>query len=130
MTPDDREHILVLLCAIVLADKRVRPIEVETFSALIRGLDAEFRELAPPPEEDTAAWFLKNRANVAAMLAAPDREARLVRHFLALDGFAYKRQLLEAMESIAVSDRELHDAEFDLMLLAAAYWDLPPPKRG
>ncbi len=127
MTPEERKYIYTLLAAVILVDQRIRTVEIETFIELILGFQTALRDPNAQSKDQISGWFHKNRETVIKLLNAPDRNGRLAALFNKLDGFVFKTHLLAAMESIAVSDKELHESEVDIMQMAADYWNLPIP---
>ncbi len=129
MTPAQRDLVYTLLGAVILADQKVRAVEIETFTALVKGFQSALKQVDPLSDEEIETWFDVNRKDIETMMAGPDSADRLTKILAALDGFEYKIQLLKAMDRIAVSDQELHPSEIDLIAVAAAYWQIEKPRK-
>ena len=127
MTPTQRDLVYTLLGAVILADQKVRSVEIETFKALVSGFQSALKQVDPLSPEEIESWFEVNRGDIEMMMGAPDVVDRLSKILAALEDFPYKPQLLKAMDRIALSDQELHPSEIDLIALAAAYWNIETP---
>ncbi len=118
---------LILLAAVILIDSRVREVEVDTFVELITGFQNALRENDPMSREEISDWFDAHKSRIRDMLDSPKRDEKLRLLFDDLDSFVFKPHLLAAMESIAISDKELHSTEVDIIQMAADHWNLPMP---
>ena len=129
MTPAQRDLVYTLLGAVILADRKVRTVEIDTFKSLVKGFQSALKQIDPLTDNEIESWFAINRPDIESLMNGSEGADRLSKIFLALKGFEYKSQLLTAMKRIAVSDQELHQSEIDLMDLAATYWQMETPRK-
>lgn len=118
-----RYHIYVLLCAVILADKRIRDVEIETFISLVSGFQVALDDPQPQTDDEIRHWFEDNNGGVSNWLHQDNWRQNIENHLKALSGFDYKWQLLQAMRSIAISDKEFHKSEVAILRLAIDYWN-------
>lgn len=122
MNKIQRYHIYVLLCAVILADRRVRDIEIETFVSLVSGFQVALDDPEPDSDAEIRHWFDNNQHDIAKWLGQDQWHSNLNRHLEGLRSFDYKWQLLQAMRSIAISDKELHEAEVTILKYSVDFW--------
>jgi hypothetical protein len=127
-TPKTWEHILSLMTAIIVSDKRVREEEIESFVKNARFMAGELNQDIALSDDMLRGWFNAKREGIASVVTSDKADSFLVENIMALEPFAPKQFLLNCLTSIAASDTEFHYKEADLINLAAAYWDLTPIK--
>jgi len=123
-TPDIWNHVLSLMAAVVLSDKRIREDEIKSFIKNARLMARELNQELDLSDELLQGWFEAKREGIAKQLTGGNADAFFVENIIALEPFAPKQVLLNCLISISASDAELHHSEVDLVNLAAAYWEL------
>jgi len=127
-TPETWEHILSLMAAIIVSDKRVREDEIQSFIRNARLMARKLNQDIALSDELLQRWFEAKRENITSIISSDAADSYIVENIMALEPFAPKQFLLNCLTSIAASDAEIHYKEADLINLAAAYWDLAPIK--
>ena len=123
MDPVFRYHIYVILSAVILADKRIQDVELEAFVALVTGFQVALNDPEPETKPEIRIWFNDNHAQIFNWLHTPLWQENLMTHLEALSDFDFKWQLLQAMKSVALSDKEYHLDEARILRFAIDYWD-------
>lgn len=122
MQPVERYHIYSLMCAIIVADKKVKNVEVDTFVSLVKGFQTALKDPSPEDEQSIRAWFDDHHAGIAAQIESDDRSAFLEKQAAGLKAFAFKRQIIQSLMSIAVADGEFHKSEEKMIDVISRYW--------
>jgi len=117
LTSNQRDALRYLLAAVVLADGRIFESELAAYAVKLRGLIGEESD---PAEE--SRWLLDHALEVKTHMSGPGGRAWLGRQVLVLHSSGRIGELLDALWSVAVSDRDLHPAESDIIDLAFSLW--------
>lgn len=128
ITPETWNHILSLMTAIIMSDKRVREDEVQSFIKNAHFMAQELNQNIGLTDEMLQNWFEAKREKIASAVMSDEADSYLIEKIMALENFAPKQTLLNCLISIAAADAEIHYEEADLVNLAAAYWGLKPIK--
>lgn len=118
-----RYHIYVLLCAVILADRRVRDVEIDAFVTVVSGFQIALNDRNPESSYQIRSWFDDHNSGIAHWLHTERWPINIVSHLEALNGFDRKWHLLQAMKTIALSDLDFHKSESDILKFAIDYWD-------
>lgn len=118
-----RYHIYVLLCAVILADKRVRDVEIDSFVTIVSGLQIALNDPNPETSRQIRCWFDNHHSGISHWLHTDRWPINIAAHLKALNGFNRKWHLLQAMRTIAMSDLEFHNSEFEILKFAKEYWN-------
>ena len=118
----ETHDLLSLFATMVLADKKVYAVEVEAFSTSV----IEFfikTDLSPvPTQEQLFEWFEANRETIKLKHTQADFEMWFEALMQRVDQVYSIKAVVEVMETIALSDGELHISEKALMVLVDKYW--------
>ncbi len=123
MDPIDKHHVYTLLCTVILADKKVLNVELETFIKVATGIQTALNDRVIDTPSDLQKWFDFNLVRISSFLLRNNWQANIAEHLKALSHVGYKWHIIQAMKSIAVSDNEFHSSEVGIIKFTIAYWD-------
>jgi len=123
-SPDDWNHILTLMAAIILADDIVLKNEIQSFEKNVGLLADELNFPLDKSNDVISRWFEARREDIAHALSGPHPDRFIMENIIALDNFPLKQTLLKGLIEISASDAEIHRNEADVINLAAVYWGL------
>ncbi len=118
------EDVMTLLAMVILADRRVRDEEIQTFTDAIINLSDQYRPDWPFQTAMAEAWFKTNRVKIAQRISGPDGVENMWEAIQRVDGFAGREDLLASMLYIARSDNEFHRQEANLIRRACLLWGI------
>lgn len=128
MTSQIWSNIFTLLSATVLADGRVFEEEIDALVTTMNRLQKKTGLASTLTRDDVETCFAQNRDRIFALVSQETMAAEVIKHFTALNDFPQKQTLLDCMQDIAISDNHVHDSEFDIVILASAFWGIMPKK--
>lgn len=123
------KHILTLLSVVVVVDSRVYKEEVDMFVEQASRL----KDIISPDmifsKKMAFDWFVVHRDETKTWVENLETSQNtLMHHILALGESPFRREILNALFSIAKVDGEYHASEMDVIALACKHWNLPVPK--
>lgn len=118
----EKHHVNWLLCAVILADKKVLNVEVSTFIASVIGIQTALNDPSPSSREDLQFWFEDHFEIIGRSLLAQNWRDSIAVHLEKLKHVRYKWQILQAMKLVAISDKRLHSSEIHIIGFAIEYW--------
>jgi len=123
MDPIDKHHIYSLLCAVILADKRVLDVELATFVDVATGIQVALGERNIDEPETLRTWFDFNFIRISNCLLEPNWQRGICEHLNPLKHIGYKWHVIQAMRAIAIADHEFHKSEINVIKLAIETWN-------
>jgi len=125
-TPEMWNHILTLMAAIVVSDKRIREDEKRSFIKNTRLMADKIDRCLDVSDDDLTLWFSARRDDIAQKITHENMSDFVINTIIALEPFLHKQVLLNCLTSIAAADAEMHKKEVEIINIAAAYWGLNP----
>lgn len=119
----EKHHLYSVLCAAVLADRRILDIEIETFIKVGTGLQVALKDPNPDDQNQLRRWFEDNYLVIAESVLTGNWQTNIATHLKPLQHVEYKWQILQAIKSIAISDGKFHKSEVDILRFAVDYWE-------
>jgi len=124
MTEDVWEKILTLLGVMILADSRVCGTEVDAFVEGVRILRDNFEPDDASLECAIREWYNIQESRLRALSQSESFEIAIAPLLADLSELPNRQLLLDQLGMIADSDSHRDAKESDLLILAAAFWDL------
>ena len=125
MNTEIKDSIFSLLYAMVLIDKRVVKVEMDTFFARIEGFLGLIEDVESLRAKDIIAnWFVQNYKNVLREMKTPNREQFMLTHVGKLKTYMHREQVFHIMQIIAHADEEFHDDEKAFLDDVAQIWGI------
>ena len=122
LAPVQIEAIYNLLGAVVLADGRIRPAEIEAHVQSLERIFAQTGQARQFERSAVTAWLLENATSIRAQMIGKWGQSWLGRQIMLLEGLPITPTVLQALTNIALSDDELHASEAELVELAMRLW--------
>lgn len=123
--PSHWKHVLKLLSLIIVADKKVRKEEVDTYLDVV----AELRTIIDPTVSLTRHmaldWFMLNKAELVEIIDSLAYDTVLLETLSAIKSMPYKLDVISGMVRIAVSDNDYSNVEKGLIKKTILYWNIP-----
>jgi len=118
------DNILEIIALSVLADKKVFPVEVDSFISMSQNIPS--LQNANPSLSDIwlRGWYGKNKIKLITTMQSASFEAWFRK---GLDNVADKedrRAIIKAMQAVATSDDEFHHNEKALIKFTAKHWNI------
>jgi len=126
MSPITWTHVFVLLAAVVVSDDLVMEEELDSFTDAVHHMCEKMKLDGRPSHEEIMTWFNTNQKYIRGLLTSPLADSKFTETIMALSDFSHKELLLENMQRISMSDNDVHEAEFDLIVLSSALWGIMP----
>lgn len=120
-------HILTLLSVAVIVDDRVYKEEVDMFVEQALSLKDVITPKMIFSKKMAFDWFVVHRDEIKAWVGEMDSHTVILRHILALGDSPFRKEILDAIYSIATVDGEYHASEADMISMACKHWHLPLP---
>lgn len=125
MNDEIRDSIFTILYAMVLIDKRVVKVEMDTFFATIEGFLETIEDVESLRAKDIIAnWFVKNYKTILREMKTPDREEFMLTHVEKLKAYSNRKQIFHIMNIIAHADEDFHEEEKKFLGKVAHVWGL------
>ncbi len=121
----DIENILTVLSVVVLADRRIKDIELFSFGKQVEGI-AHFLGLEGLTVGRARQFFDHQKDRLAARLEKPECATFLNELLRPFTASPFRGRLYDAMLRIAYSDGEYHTREHAVIDLAAKLWNIEP----
>ena len=120
-----QHSIFSLLYAMVLIDKRVVKVEMDTFFASIEGFLETIENVESLRAKDIIAnWFVKNYKSILKEMKTSNREEFMLAHVKNLKSYSNRQQIFHIMSIIAHADEDFHDEERKFLNKVAHVWGL------
>ena len=122
--------LLSLLALSIFIDKKVFSQEIDTFMHGVKELQDALGVELRLTEASTLSWFDKHREELKHQVESHSFSRWIAPLLERLKPLKNKKQNLDVMYQISISDDEFHPSEKKLISLAANHWDMryTPPK--
>ncbi len=125
MNAEIKDGIFTLLYAMVLIDRRVVKVEMDTFFATVEDLLETIEDVENLRAKDVVAnWFMRSYKTVLKEMKTPGREEFMLAHVETLKAYSHRRQVFHIMNIIAHADEHFHDEERKFLNRVAHIWGL------
>lgn len=119
-------NVLRILAITVIIDGRVREAELAAFIEHAKGMASLC------DQEDISStwlqnWYDKNKLTIIDQMQGRGKNTTILKAFATVKEPAIREALFDSIIHIAVSDKEYHEAENDLVRSAAAIWGFVRP---
>jgi len=116
--PTDTENILNLLAATILADKRIRDVEIESFATGVTQLTSSLNIEIDVSEANITSWFDMHKEEIRKKSISPYSRDWICEILENLSHLENKQVILKIMRDIAKSDAQFHISERSLISFA------------
>ena len=125
MNNEIKDSIFSLLYAMVLIDRRVVKVEMDTFFATIEDLLETVEDVESLRAKDVISnWFMKSYKTVLKEMKTPGRGEFMLAHVENLKTYTHRKQVFHIMNIIAHADEDFHDEERKFLNRVANIWGL------
>ncbi len=119
-------NVLRILAITVIIDGRVREAELAAFVEHAQGMAPLCGE-NDITEQWLQNWYDKNKISIVEQMQGRGKNTTILKAFATVKDDAIREALFDAIIHIAVSDKEYHESESDLVRSAAAIWGFVRP---
>jgi len=119
-------NVLRILAITVIIDGRVREAELAAFMEHAKGM-APLCGQEDVTDEWLQNWYDQNKTRIINEIDGRGKNTTILKAFATVKTDAIRESLFDAIIHIAVSDKEYHEAESDLVRSAAAIWGFVRP---
>jgi hypothetical protein len=116
--------ILTLLAIAVLADNRIRDLELVEFCHEAQSLNQHYDPERILSRTALRKWFDDNQLVIKNTLAGPSRKDFISTALARIDDVPMRPHILQSIFGIIVCDYELHDEESNFIKAAVQAWDM------
>jgi len=119
-------NVLRILAITVIIDGRVREAELAAFVEHAQGMSPLCGQ-TDVTKEWLQDWYDKNKKGIMNEMDGRGKNTTILKAFATVKDDAIRESLFDAIIHIAVSDKEYHESESDLVRSAAAIWGFVRP---
>ena len=127
MQNQDWDNILHLLAIAVLADRRVRDLELIEFCHEAQRICRAYYPQQIMPCADLRDWFLAQQDALKAKLSSDNANSVILNAVHNIPEGPLRATILQAIFSISICDHDLDDEESALVDVCQREWNIPLP---